>query len=267
VITGGEPLLYSQHEALFYFLRNTSRSFQLVLQTNGILINENNLEKLKVFDLIQLSFDTVEDVRKKGNKSLGKARMLFRNKIKCYLFATIHKRNLHLIKRMIQKAKRSNVPIAFNICQPTKNLEEKILLTKKELMETEKKLLTLYQQKKILHYFSPLTALFDQNKKGKFKGIKGGCVAGVAACVISPEGEVFPCPFLRISAGNIFKKSLKEIWLNSSLFHKLRQRDQFDEPCSSCEYLSFCGGCRHRAFLASGNIQGFDPMCYKNLMY
>jgi radical SAM protein with 4Fe4S-binding SPASM domain len=267
VITGGEPLLHPQFNEIISFIKSTPRNFRLSLQTNGSLINNNIIKKLKFFDLIHLSFDLSDALRKGGKENLELAKKISSKGVKCYLFTTIHKMNLHLIDDMVATAKSANIPIAFNICQPTERLGEHFLLSKEEFMNVEKKLFTLFKRKRILRYSSPLVSLFDKNKKSKFQRIKGGCSAGVAACVVAPNGEVYPCPFLRLSAGNIFETPLEEIWLNSNLLNKLRKRLEFAEPCGSCEYLSFCGGCRYRAFLKSGDIQGADPMCYKELLH
>lgn len=268
VVTGGEPLLHPQFDEITSFIKNKPRNFRLVLQTNGTLINNNLIEKLRIFNLIHLSFDLTDVIRNGGNKNLELGKKLLNKRVKCYLFVTIHKMNCHLIDEMVQKANKAKVPIGFNVCEPVKRLEKNFLLSKKEFMKIEKKLFTLSKQKKILRYSSPLIAVFDKNKKvySKELGIRGGCSAGVGACVVASDGEVYPCPFLRISAGNVFITPLEKIWLNSNLLKKLRKRLSFSEPCKSCEYLSYCGGCRYRAFLNSGDLQGPDLMCYKKLL-
>jgi len=46
-----------------------------------------------------------------------------------------------------------------------------------------------------------------------------GCVAGQLICLINVDGDVMPCSYFPVSAGNIKKQSLKEIWENSELFN------------------------------------------------
>jgi len=264
VISGGEALLHPRFEEVVAFIKRTPHNFRLVLQTNGKLINqENTIEKIKIFDLIHISFDLTEEVRLGSSQNFLLSKELLKHGVKSYLFSTIHKANRHLIDDMLKKAQEVNVPIGFNICIPTKKLNPQYLMTRSEFMETEKKLYSLFLEGKILRYSSPLVSLFDNKKTGR-KGIKGGCSAGVAACVISSSGELYPCPFLRTSAGNIFKTPLIDLWLDSEFFNKIRDRGSFSEPCGSCDKISYCGGCRNRALVETGNIQGADPMCYKN---
>ncbi len=265
-ISGGEAILHSEFDKLVDFITNTPHKFRLVLQSNGTLLKERLWDKLRIFDLVHLSFDPVEDVRLHGSANLKLAEDMRRAGINNYVFSTIHRKNRHLIDQMVEAAKSANVPIGFNICIPVERLDPSFLMTREEFMDTEKHLNELFLKGDILRYTSPLVSLLDESKKGDFDGIHGGCTAGVGACVIGPSGECYPCPFFRVSAGNIFETPLEKIWSDSELFNKIRQRQDFDEPCRNCERLAHCGGCRNRAYRLTGELTGADPMCYKDLM-
>jgi len=266
IVSGGEAILHQRFNEIISFVKKTPHKFRLVLQTNGLLIDDNIIKKIKVFDIIHISFDLTEDVRKGGARNLKLAKKLVAKGINCYLFVTIHKKNKHLLEEVVVMANKAKVPIGFNICIPVDKLDKSYIMSKEEFMGIEKKLFAFHQNGKILRYSNPLVALLDPKKRGKKSRIRGGCSAGVAACVINPLGELLPCPFLRRSAGNVFQASLKKLWINSELFEKIRARKKFKEPCGSCDYLSFCGGCRNRALVQTGDIQGADPMCYKEIL-
>ncbi len=90
-----------------------------------------------------------------------------------------------------------------------------------------------------------------------------GCVAGSGLCYIKPGGEVWPCPFVPLSAGNVRKQPLEEIWYKSALFDSLRDRERLTgEKCRACGFKSLCGGCRGRAYAHSGDYLGDDPLCF-----
>jgi AdoMet-dependent heme synthase len=78
---------------------------------------------------------------------------------------------------------------------------------------------------------------------------------------VSHLGEVFPSGFLPLSAGNIRKAPLSEIYCNSSLFQGLRDADQLTGKCGSCEYRLICGGSRARAYAVTGNPLDSDGLC------
>jgi radical SAM protein with 4Fe4S-binding SPASM domain len=90
-----------------------------------------------------------------------------------------------------------------------------------------------------------------------------GCVAGNGLCYIKPDGEVWACPFIPISGGNIHDKSLREIWYKSEIFKNLKDREKITGvKCSKCDYKYICGGCRGRAYAHSGNYLEDDPFCF-----
>jgi MoaA/NifB/PqqE/SkfB family radical SAM enzyme len=45
-----------------------------------------------------------------------------------------------------------------------------------------------------------------------------GCLAGTGVCFISHQGEVFPCGYLPVLAGDLRKQSFAEIWTKSQVF-------------------------------------------------
>jgi AdoMet-dependent heme synthase len=88
-----------------------------------------------------------------------------------------------------------------------------------------------------------------------------GCLAGSAICFVSHTGEVFPCGYLPISAGNVKRKDMREIWRDSDVFTRLRDVDQLEGKCGLCEFKRICLGCRARAFHATGDYMAEEPFC------
>lgn len=145
-------------------------------------------------------------------------------------------------------------------------LNKEYLLSSVQKVYAIKKLLKFYKNKQILNFKHPMTSIIENRSSEKFIGIKGGCTAGIASCVVFANGDVAPCPFLRIKCGNVYENDLKNIWFNSESLYKLRYRKKYDEPCGSCKYISFCGGCRKEALEKTGKLDGADLTCIKNLI-
>ena len=78
---------------------------------------------------------------------------------------------------------------------------------------------------------------------------------------ISHTGDVYPSPFLPLSAGNIRDASLADIYRNSELFQKLRNTENLEGKCGNCECREICGGSRARVFAMTGELFGEDPSC------
>ena len=75
-----------------------------------------------------------------------------------------------------------------------------------------------------------------------------GCLAGITYCRIFANGEVTPCPYLPVSAGNVRSTSFAGIWHHSPLFAALRDPDRLTGKCGRCTFRTTCGGCRARAY-------------------
>jgi AdoMet-dependent heme synthase len=69
---------------------------------------------------------------------------------------------------------------------------------------------------------------------------------------ISHTGEVYPSGFLPISAGNIRRDALADIYRTCPLFLSLRDVSQLKGKCGRCEFQDVCGGSRARAFALTG---------------
>lgn len=88
-----------------------------------------------------------------------------------------------------------------------------------------------------------------------------GCLGGTGFCFISHVGDVQPCGYLEVNCGNVRERPFKEIWENSEVFRKLRDLSLYEGKCGSCEYIRVCGGCRARAYEATGNFMAEEPLC------
>ncbi len=91
--------------------------------------------------------------------------------------------------------------------------------------------------------------------------VRRGCLAGTGICFISHKGEVFPCGYLPVQAGDIRLQPFSTIWNTASVFTDLRDPEQLLGKCGRCEYRMVCGGCRARAFGQAGDYLGEEPFC------
>ena len=78
---------------------------------------------------------------------------------------------------------------------------------------------------------------------------------------ISHRGEVFPSGFLPLSAGNVRRHSLAELYRRSPLFLALRDSANLKGKCGICEFREVCGGSRARAYALTGDIFAEEPNC------
>lgn len=108
-------------------------------------------------------------------------------------------------------------------------------------------------------------ALYDESREPHH------CKAGLSTCLISPEGNVSPCPAFKHAsafvAGNIFQEALSSIWRTK--FKVFRQFDfhKIQGECSQCLDLEWCQGrCLAQRFVEYDDLyQGPDPACPRQL--
>lgn len=88
-----------------------------------------------------------------------------------------------------------------------------------------------------------------------------GCLAGTGVAFVSHRGEVFPCGYLPVEAGNIRHQPFREIWEKSPLFADLRDPELLGGKCGLCEFKRVCSGCRARAYGMTLDYLGEEPFC------
>ena len=88
-----------------------------------------------------------------------------------------------------------------------------------------------------------------------------GCLAGDGYCFISCQGNVTPCGYFPVVAGNVRQQPFREIYLESPLFRSLRDLEGYGGKCGACEFLRICGGCRARAYSLTGDYLAEEPYC------
>ncbi|MET1101493.1 MAG: TIGR04053 family radical SAM/SPASM domain-containing protein [Pyrodictiaceae archaeon] len=96
--------------------------------------------------------------------------------------------------------------------------------------------------------------------KGKPRAHTVGTRDGKGIVFIAYNGDVYPSGFLPVSAGNIRRRSLVDIYRNSTLFRDLRKAN-FKGRCGRCEFRFICGGSRARAYAYYGDPLAEDPAC------
>ena len=96
---------------------------------------------------------------------------------------------------------------------------------------------------------------------GRLDRTTRGCLAGDGYCFISYRGDITPCGYFPVAAGNIRQQSFCEIYQDSDLFRSLRNLDGYGGKCGACEFLRVCGGCRARAYSLTGDYLAEEPYC------
>ena len=107
--------------------------------------------------------------------------------------------------------------------------------------------------RRIIYQMSPTSPLLKNYAHGS-------CPAGKHYCRITPEGDVTPCPYMPVAAGNLRTSSFADLWREAKVFDDLRD-PKLGGRCGACEFSKICGGCRCRAYATYGDYLAEDPAC------
>ena len=106
-----------------------------------------------------------------------------------------------------------------------------------------------------------LTPIFGLGTADGIGRAPRGINDGKGFVFVSHLGEVFPSGFLPVSAGNVRKESLQELYRHSPLFTALRDTHNLRGKCGRCEFREVCGGSRARAYALTGDAFAEEPCC------
>ncbi len=290
ILTGGEPLCRPDFLQIAEYAAN--KGLRVVLGTNGTLLTDDMAAQLKTIPVsrigISLDFPKAElqdDFRgKKGAYAAAMKGIEAARKagIEVQINSTITKLNVDYLEDLLSLALEVGA-VAFHpfMLVPTgrgKSLEA-VELSPQRYEET---LNWIYDKQKQLGdriFFKPTDAphylrIVKQRQKqeceaepqkemsGNAKNrITRGCLAGTGFCFVSAEGKVKGCGYFDVEAGDIKKDSFAEVWDNSPLFQSLRNLANLKGKCGGCEYKRICGGCRARAYEATGDYLESEPYC------
>ena len=90
-----------------------------------------------------------------------------------------------------------------------------------------------------------------------------GCMAGRGFVFVSHTGVLQPCGFLDLHCGELRTNgfNFKSLYQQSATFRALANVDGYRGKCGACEFRRLCGGCRARAYAATGDLLGEEPFC------
>ncbi|MBI4802479.1 MAG: radical SAM protein [Elusimicrobia bacterium] len=298
VFSGGEPLMRSDLPELLACAKG--RGIPFAIATNGALVDAAVTKMLASYGphRVSVSLDgaraaTHDDFRgEKGSfdKAINALKLFKEAGISTQLNCSVSARNVSERDEIVELARELGaaalhffllVPVGCGAELPdsmrlgAENYEEFLLW----LMGTQAKPLhpstlhpsTLYPLPSTLEIRATCaphqTRIVRQKVSARSPEFAGraammrGCLAGSVIAFISHKGEVFPCGYLPVPAGDLKKQTFWEIWENSEVFKTISDPGALKGKCGTCEFKVICGGCRARAFGTTGDYMGQEPYC------
>jgi len=286
VLSGGEPLV--RPDCLEIARYGASKGLRMLLATNGTLLTAEKAREIVDAGIQRISvsidgataashdeFRRVPGAFEAAWRGIENARAA---SLSFQINTTVSKHNIDEIPDILDLAvKRGAVALHLFLLVPTgcgKEIADEEMIDPEEY---ERILGWFYEQSKSVpiglkatcapHYFRIARQRAEAEgvelpaRSNGPEGMTKGCLAGSAVCFVSHCGEVFPCGYLPVSAGNVREQDFKEIWENAEVFRVLRDEDNLQGKCGCCEYRRICMGCRARAYACTGNYLAPEPYC------
>lgn len=278
VITGGEPLV--RPDILDIARHAVKNQFMVVLGTNGMLIDDAMAKDLVETGVmgVGISIDSLDPAKHNAFRGMPKAwegaldgiEACKRNGLQFQIHFSAQPMNYKELPSVIDWAHDLGAKVLnvfFMVC--TGRGEELTDITPEQyeevlgyLLECQDKYQDMLVRARCAPHFKRLAYEKDPNspitKATGYMG--GGCLAGTNYARITPNGDMTPCPYMPLSAGNIRDTSFVDLWENSEVFNSFRY-PKLKGKCGECEYSEICGGCRARPYVDHGDWMDADEWC------
>jgi len=285
ILTGGEPLLRPD---IFDIARyGTQKGLRMVMAPNGTLITKKFAKQMADAGIQRISISLDGATRETHDRfrgvdgafegALRGIKLAKEAGVEFQVNTTITKTNLKEIPEIQELAIKLGA-VAHHIFLLVPTGRGKYIVDQEiTAAEYEHTLNWFYDQREksplqlkatcAPHYYRILRQRAKQEGKAvtfKTHGMDAftrGCLGGTGFCFISHRGIVQPCGFLDVNCGDITKTSFADIWNGSDIFLSLRNFNNLNGKCGRCEFRKVCGGCRARAYEATGDFLAEEPLC------
>ena len=260
-ITGGEPLLNSDCFDIARYINK--KGCRVDILTNGTLINEKNINKIKeYFWKVTISMDGSTKVKHEKfrgpntyERTTKAIELLDTYSIPNYLSMTVNRLNINDVGDMAKKYGRK---LRFAPLFPAGNANKSEI----DLSISGKEYYDVLNNTNGVNPLSYCESTLDASQKCR----RCKCAIGGSELSISATGDVYPCQLLhypQFYIGNIHEHSIVNLYRNSDIIEKCaRMTVDNIEGCKNCPIKYICGGaCRARAYHEKGDIMVSGEFC------
>ena len=285
ILTGGEPLLRDDIFTIASY--GTEKGLRMVMAPNGTLITAETAQKMAESGIQRISIsldgataerhDRFRQVEGAYEGALSGIEHAKAAGIEFQINTTITQANLGEIEEIHRLAEELGA-VAHHIFLLVPTGRGKYIVDQEISAEQYEKTLNWFYDRRdktsmqlkatcAPHYYRILRQRArEDGKKVTFDthgldAVTRGCLGGTGFCFISHRGVVQPCGFLDVNCGDVTQTPFHEIWKHSKVFQDLRNFAALEGKCGACQYKRVCGGCRARAYEATGDYMAEEPLC------
>ncbi len=263
--SGGEAFLHRELLELVRYCRE--KDLKVSILSNLIAVTDAQIEELKKLNisLVQVSLysmdpekhDAITTVKGSLERTKRVIEKLVAADIPVQISCPIMKANKEGYEEVIKYAASLKIKAECDyIMMAQSDLNTQNLSNRLSLDETEKVIRTIIENdrdyREVTLQQLPVTDRIKYDLDNYLK--EPVCGVGYDNCCIAANGDVYPCSgWGGYVLGNVFRQTLKEIWINGEKARQLRGITKASFPeCLKCEARDYCSSCLVRNYNESG---------------
>ena len=256
-LSGGEPMAHPQFKEFLKAAKD--KDFYVHILSNLTLLDDEIIEimcegnttavQVSLYSMIPKHHDSITTVKGSFYKTRDAILKLISRDIPVQINCPVIKENkndaIDVIKWGHEHKVRVNVDYAImaEYNHQTDNLvhrltadESKVVIA--DILNADEE----YQERMLEGDFEENLKTINTDPNEAFCGV------GINTACMVASGSVYPCPgWQGYDCGNLYEKSLEDIWYNSDEVNRLREYKKGDIPkCLNCDDKAFCSPCLAR---------------------
>ena len=273
-LMGGEPLVRKDWQQLG--LKALDCGMEVGMVSNGILIKKNISKISKMtpsvvgisLDGLEATHDLIRGRHGHFKEVMAAAGLLRTHGIETTLITTVSRLNFKELPALRDLIADKEIAWQVQVAMPMGRFSKEYLISPEEfyalcnfVRDTRKK----YGIQKLPiaggHCIGYETYLSPKISRWH------GCQAGTEVIGIASDGGIRGCMSIpeKVTAGNIRKTSLRDIWDNDDNFPYTRKKVTVGKNCRGCSTADVCrGGCSSMSYTLSGRFNN-NPYCMAHL--
>jgi radical SAM protein with 4Fe4S-binding SPASM domain len=279
-LLGGEPFLRKDWYKISKEIKD--RGMKIIFMSNGLLINEKTIVKLKKIEpkVVSISIDgarkethdKIRQVKGSFDKCIEAISLLKKAGINTSVVTSINKLNFQELPELRSMLLDKDVVWQLQIAIPLGRFKKDLLLSKEEfyaaavfIASSQSK----YSRKKLKIIGTHSFGYYSKMLRNVMIFPWNGCQAGISTIGIQSNGEVKGCLSLppEYIEGNVRNNSISEIWQNPDFcsYNRNFKESDLNNNCINCKYGNKCkGGCIGVSVGITGKSNG-DTYCLKEI--
>lgn len=250
VFTGGE--IFVREDMLDIIQVARDLHMRVILLSNGTLLNDEIVNRLAELHITQFSttlFSLNKNIHDEITGVRGSLDILLKN------LEALKKAGINVaIKTPLMKDNMSELAAIKAYCKDNSFIHQSGIRIFSKLNGDKSPTELLMPRAKLKEIM-----LQEESEEKDLLDYDETCAALKYSFTIDSQGDVYPCSSYMYKVGNVFERSIRDIWYSTEDYIRIRNRKKTDiEKCNTCSLKKYCKRCPAFAYLENCDMYSCD---------